>query len=137
MFDFYGWRSLNIGGGQRKRREGKHQKARVGDTFVLRMFDFGGPWSVTLKNRGWSKKTEWQTILKSKGGSLAAGTYLQRGSAPSARQGREPTKPNLPTRTTPTCADWASIIIGGNCCRVSHPATLFMGRDRCVPPTNL
>ena len=49
--------------------------------FVLRMSDFGGRWSVNLKNRGWSKKTEGRTRPKSKGGSLAVGTYLQRGSA--------------------------------------------------------
>ena len=46
------------------------------------MSDFGGRGSVTLKNRGRSKKTEGQTRLKSKGGSLAVGTYFQRGSAP-------------------------------------------------------
>ena len=37
---------------------------------------------MTLKNRGRSKKTEGRTRPKSKGGSLAVGTYLQRGSAP-------------------------------------------------------
>ena len=28
-------------------------------TFVLRIFDLGGHWSVTLKNRGRSQKTDW------------------------------------------------------------------------------
>ena len=37
---------------------------------------------MTLKNRGRSKKTERRTRPKSRGGSLAVGTYLQRGSAP-------------------------------------------------------
>ena len=37
---------------------------------------------MTLKNRRRSKKTEGRTRPKSKGGSLAVGTYLQRGSAP-------------------------------------------------------
>ena len=46
------------------------------------MSDFGGRWSATLKNRGWSKKTEGRTRPKCRGGSLAVGTYLQRGSAP-------------------------------------------------------
>ena len=50
--------------------------------FVLRMSDFGGRWPVNLKNRGRSKKTEGRTRPKSRGGSLAVGTYLQRGSAP-------------------------------------------------------
>ena len=44
------------------------------DNFVLRMFDFGG--SLTLKNRGRSKKTKWQTVLKSMGRNLAVGTYV-------------------------------------------------------------
>ena len=37
---------------------------------------------MTFKNRGRSKKTEGRTRPKSRGGSLAVGTYLQRGSAP-------------------------------------------------------
>ena len=37
---------------------------------------------MTLKNRGRSKKTEEPTGPKSTGGSLAVGTYIQRGSAP-------------------------------------------------------
>ena len=37
---------------------------------------------VSPQNRGWSKKTEGWTGLKNRGGSLAVGTYLQRGSAP-------------------------------------------------------
>ena len=41
---------------------------------------------MTLKNRGRSKKTEGRTRPKSKGGSLAVGTYLQRGSAPPGRK---------------------------------------------------
>ena len=52
------------------------------DNFVLVMFDFGGRWSMTLKNRGRLKKTQGWTAPKSRGGSLAVGTYLQRGSAP-------------------------------------------------------
>ena len=51
-------------------------------TFVLKILDFRGRWSVTLKSRGRSKKTDVRTGPKSKGGSLAVGTYLQRGSAP-------------------------------------------------------
>ena len=50
--------------------------------FALRKFDFRGWWSATPKNRGWSKKTQVWTGLKNGGGSLAVGTYLQRGSAP-------------------------------------------------------
>ena len=46
------------------------------------MFDFGGLWSMTLKNRGQLKKTEGWTVLKSKDSSLAVGTYPQRGSPP-------------------------------------------------------
>ena len=47
--------------------------------FVLRMSDLGGGgWSMTLKNRGRSKKTEGRTRQKSKGGSLAVGIYLQK-----------------------------------------------------------
>ena len=37
---------------------------------------------MTLKNRGRSKKTEGREGPKNKVGSLAVGTYLQRGSAP-------------------------------------------------------
>ena len=51
--------------------------------FALRKFVFRGRWSVTPKNKGPSKKTQGRTGLKSGGGSLAVGTYLQRGSAPS------------------------------------------------------
>ena len=51
--------------------------------FALRKFDFRGRWSATPKNRGRSKKTQGWIGLKSGGGSLAVGTYLQRGSAPS------------------------------------------------------
>ena len=40
---------------------------------------------MTLKNRGQSKKTEGRTVPKKRGGSLAVGTYLQRGSAPPPR----------------------------------------------------
>ena len=59
------------------------------------MSDFGGRWSVTLKNRGRSKKTEGRTRPKSRGGSLAVGTYLQRGSAPPP-----PPPPLLPHNST-------------------------------------
>ena len=41
-----------------------------------------GGWSATLTNRGWLKKTQGWTALKSRGSSLAVGIYLQRGSAP-------------------------------------------------------
>ena len=44
--------------------------------FALRKFDFRGLWSVTPKNRGWSNITQRQI------GSLAVGTYHERGSAP-------------------------------------------------------
>ena len=37
---------------------------------------------MTLNNRGRSKKTEGWTGPKNKGGSLAVGTYLHRGSGP-------------------------------------------------------
>ena len=50
--------------------------------FAFRRFDFRGRWSATPQNRGWSKKTQGWTGLKGSGGSLAVGTYLQRGSAP-------------------------------------------------------
>ena len=58
------------------------------------MSDFGGRWSVTLNNRGPSKKTEGRTRPKSKGGSLAVGTYLQRGSAPPSPLPRAPDVPH-------------------------------------------
>ena len=45
--------------------------------YALRICDFGGRWSVTLKNRGRSKKTEGQTAQKNKDGSLAMDIYLQ------------------------------------------------------------
>ena len=51
------------------------------DTFVLRMFHFGGQWFITLKRIGSSKNTEGLTALKGKGGSWAVAIYLQRGSA--------------------------------------------------------
>ena len=47
---------------------------------------------MTLKNRGRLKKSEWCTAPKSRGGSLAVGAYLQRGSAP----------PHPPTPPAPT-----------------------------------
>ena len=50
------------------------------DNFVSRIFDFG--WSVTLKNRGRSKKTEERTRRKSKGGTGSFGS----GYLPSNRQ---------------------------------------------------
>ena len=52
------------------------------DTFVLRIFHFGGRWSVTLKNRGRSKKTDGWRGPKTRGSSLAVGTDFERGSAP-------------------------------------------------------
>ena len=46
----------------------------------------GGGWegggSVTLKSRGWSKKTKELTGSKNKGDSLAAGTYTFKESLP-------------------------------------------------------
>ena len=59
--------------------------------FALRWYDFRGWWSATIKNRGRSKKTQWQTALKSRGGSLAVGIYLQRGSTPPPHPGRADT----------------------------------------------
>ena len=50
--------------------------------FALKKFNFRGRWFQTLKNRGQSKKTQGRTALKNRGGSLAVGSYLQRGSAP-------------------------------------------------------
>ena len=48
----------------------------------LRKYNFRGQWSAPLRNRWWSKKTERLTVLKSGVGSLAVGSYFQRGSAP-------------------------------------------------------
>ena len=45
---------------------------------------------MTLKNRGRSNKTEGLTGPKSKGGSLAVGTYLQRGSVGGCTQCEAP-----------------------------------------------
>ena len=46
--------------------------------YGMRICDFVGWWSVTLKNKGWSKKTEGRTGPKKiKGGSWAVGTYIQ------------------------------------------------------------
>ena len=45
-------------------------------------YDFRGRWSATPTNRGQSIKTQGRTALKSGGGSLAMGAYIQRGSAP-------------------------------------------------------
>ena len=50
--------------------------------FALRKYDFRGRWSATPKNRGRSKKNPGRTALKSRGGILAVGGNLQRGSAP-------------------------------------------------------
>ena len=50
--------------------------------FALTIFYFRGTWFQTPKNRGRSKKTQGRTALKNGGGSLAVGSYLQRGSAP-------------------------------------------------------
>ena len=50
--------------------------------FALKNCDFRGRWFATPKNRGRSKKTQRRTALKNGGGSLAVGSYLQRGSAP-------------------------------------------------------
>ena len=62
---------------------------------------------MTLKNRGQSKKTEGCTGPKNKGGSLAVGTYLQRGSAPPP--------PSLPGATTYVglVADWYNVLYNG------------------------
>ena len=60
----------------------------------LRKFDFRGQWSATPKNRGRSKKTQGWTGLESEGGSLAVGTYLQRGSAPPPGPVRRKTQPH-------------------------------------------
>ena len=40
------------------------------------MCDVRRQWSAIPKYRGWSEKTEGQTALKSRGGSLAVGSYL-------------------------------------------------------------
>ena len=50
--------------------------------FPLKNCDFRRRWSAIPKNRGRSKKTQGRTALKNGGGSLAVGSYLQRGSAP-------------------------------------------------------
>ena len=50
--------------------------------FTLKKFDFRGWWLATAKHRRWSMKTQGQRALKNGGGSLAIGSYLQRGSAP-------------------------------------------------------
>ena len=50
--------------------------------FVLRNYDLKWQWSATQKNRGRSKKIQGQTALKNGSGSLAVGSYLQRGSTP-------------------------------------------------------
>ena len=55
---------------------------------MLRMFDFRRRWSATLKNRGQTIKIQEQTVLISRGGSSAVGTYRQRGSAPPPPPGR-------------------------------------------------
>ena len=51
-------------------------------SFELKKFDFRGWWSATPKYRGWSKKSYGPTTLKNRGGSLAVGSYFQRGSTP-------------------------------------------------------
>ena len=56
--------------------------------FALRKFDFKGRGSVTPKNKGRSKKIQGRTGLKNGGGSLAVGSYLQRGSAPPPSRGQ-------------------------------------------------
>ena len=58
--------------------------------FALRKFYFRGWRSATPQNRGRSKKTQGPTALKSRGGSLAVSSYLQRGSAPPPPPGVEP-----------------------------------------------
>ena len=55
--------------------------------FALRKFYFRGQRSATPKNRGRSKKTQERTALKNWGGSLAVGSYLQRGSDPPPPRG--------------------------------------------------
>ena len=55
--------------------------------FALKKFDFRGRLSATPQNRGWSKKTEGWRGLNSGDGSLAVGSYLQRGSAPPPHRG--------------------------------------------------
>ena len=66
---------------------------------ALGKFDFRGQWSVSPKNRGQLKKTQGWIGLKSGGGSLAAGTYLQRGSAPPP-PGLQDGLSSLPSRPT-------------------------------------
>ena len=51
-------------------------------SFPLRKYDFRGQLFAAPKNRGQSKRTQGRTVLKNEGGSLAVGSYLQRGSAP-------------------------------------------------------
>ena len=48
-----------------------------------------GRWSATPRNRGQSNKTQGRTALKSGSGSLAVGSYIQRGSAPPPPLGGE------------------------------------------------
>ena len=69
----------------------------LGYNFVLRKYGFRGRWSATPKNRELSEKTQGWTGLKSGSGSLAVGTYLQRGSAPFPRGpgALPPTRPAL------------------------------------------
>ena len=50
--------------------------------FCIEKVRFRGQWSVSLKNRGRSKKTQGRTGLKNGGGSLAVGTHLQRAPPP-------------------------------------------------------
>ena len=50
--------------------------------FALRKVYFRGRLSASPKNRGRSKKTQERTALKNWGGSLAMGSYIQRGSDP-------------------------------------------------------
>ena len=49
---------------------------------ALSKFDFRDQWSATPQNRGRSKKNQGRTVLKHWAGSLAVGSYIQRGSAP-------------------------------------------------------
>ena len=44
------------------------------NNFALRKLNFRGRWSATLKNRGWSKKIQGRTSLKSGGSSSAVGS---------------------------------------------------------------
>ena len=47
--------------------------------FVSKTYDLRWWWSANPRNRGRSKKIKGQTALKSRGNSLAMGSYLQRG----------------------------------------------------------